>query len=306
MTEIERTSQADMRNAEAESVAVRGQWTAAAHPLTDLRRPDHGPRTAPSPSSKCWWSSPSSASSCQPGLRRRLQSIGSGQKAGSKRKSPTSSARLKRTKRSTVIIRRRILTSNPNCAAAIQQHFAKAFHGVTGIPKSFIPNGSRMTPAKALVFWLTSISKDPAHPFSAPTTDRQIFRFRQTRLVSGIPNRWGAGPVPQRSRLCSSRLCRPKREKFSLSLFDARGISSSLPSSLRAACPYLLEPWDVNNNGTLDAGTSGPKTNDLQTDCAETGIPPIPKNLRQPQFIPNHFSGFDGDLGGLGSVTATV
>lgn len=41
-----------------------------------------------------------------------------------------------------------------------------------------------MSPAEALVFWLTSISKDPAHPLSAITADRQsFFDFDNSRIT---------------------------------------------------------------------------------------------------------------------------
>jgi len=41
-----------------------------------------------------------------------------------------------------------------------------------------------MSPAEALVFWLTSISKDPAHPLSALTTDRySFFDFDNARIT---------------------------------------------------------------------------------------------------------------------------
>ncbi|HEY2826858.1 MAG TPA: type II secretion system protein, partial [Pirellulales bacterium] len=41
-----------------------------------------------------------------------------------------------------------------------------------------------MTPSQALVFWLTSISKDPAHPLSAPTADRvSFFDFDNARIT---------------------------------------------------------------------------------------------------------------------------
>ena len=147
--------------------------------------------------------------------------------------------------------------------------------------KNFIPNGGRMiVPAQALVFWLTSISKDPARPFSAPTTDRQmIYDFDKTRLVSGIPNSVGRLEVnQQRSRLCSSILCRPKRKEFPFVYMEARGYfghAIQTPGSSQILVPncypYLLEPWDLNQNGKIDPGTTGPPSKMSKSMAAETG-----------------------------------
>jgi prepilin-type N-terminal cleavage/methylation domain-containing protein len=52
------------------------------------------------------------------------------------------------------------------------------------IPSGNPPPYAPMTPGQALVFWLTSISKDPAHPLSAPTADRQsFFDFDNSRIT---------------------------------------------------------------------------------------------------------------------------
>ena len=53
-------------------------------------------------------------------------------------------------------------------------------------PGGFTPSNAKpMTPSQALVFWLTSISKDPAHPLSAPTGDRvSFFDFDKARTHS--------------------------------------------------------------------------------------------------------------------------
>jgi prepilin-type N-terminal cleavage/methylation domain-containing protein len=52
-------------------------------------------------------------------------------------------------------------------------------------PAGGSPSGAKpMSPAQALVFWLTSISKDPAHPLSALTTDRvSFFDFDNARIT---------------------------------------------------------------------------------------------------------------------------
>lgn len=82
-----------------------------------------------------------------------------------------------------------------------------------------------LKPAQALVFWLTSISKDPVHPLSAATTDRVSFfdfdNSRITRLnatasstnsisgsgwtvvpVTGSTPTWSQGPTPASAGSC--------------------------------------------------------------------------------------------------------
>jgi prepilin-type N-terminal cleavage/methylation domain-containing protein len=100
-------------------------------------------------------------------------------------------------------------TSSDATFKAFKLHLAKCFPRCD--PATELGSGSNLvpahlTPSQALVFWLTSISKDPVHPLSAnvDSTQRyQFFDFDKARLTSvdaTKPPGWtigtGAGAVP--------------------------------------------------------------------------------------------------------------
>ena len=72
--------------------------------------------------------------------------------------------------------------SKPTSVTAIKRHLAKAFDRcdpnaeVTAL-KNALPANTILYPSEMLVFWLTSMSKDPAHPISANVDSSQRYSF---------------------------------------------------------------------------------------------------------------------------------
>ena len=190
--------------------------------------------------------------------------------------------------------------SDPNCAAAIQRHMQHCFpRSNWDIEKNFFPNGGRMTPAQALVFWLTSISKDPARPLSAPTTDRQIiYDFDKTRLVSGIPNQVGGWTVTNNVPAYVPQFYVDQSGKNSPFVYmEARGYfghAIQTPGSSQILVPncypYLQEPWDLNQNGKMIRAPPALLEQDVQVDGSGNWQPSsYQKICRQSEVVPNCF-----------------
>jgi prepilin-type N-terminal cleavage/methylation domain-containing protein len=205
--------------------------------------------------------------------------------------------------------------SDPNCVATIQRHMQHCFpRSNWDTEKNFFPNGGRMTPAQALVFWLTSISKDPARPLSAPTTDRMVFfDFDKTRLVSGIPNQVGGWTVTNNIPAYVPQFYVDQSGKNSPFVYmEARGYfghAIQTPGSSQILVPncypYLLEPWDLNQNGKIDPGTTGPPQQDVQADGSGNWQPSsYQKICANPKSFQIISAGLDGSFGGQGLQTS--
>ncbi len=215
-----------------------------------------------------------------------------------------------------------INVADSDSAALLTRHLAKAFprcNPTTELNAAFTGlNG--LTPAQALVFWLTSISKDPARPLSAPTTDRQVlFDFDKTRLISSVAGQvggWsvsGTGASAILNRYVPQIYIDQSGKNSPFVYFEARGylghaINTSSPAYVPNCCPYLLEPWITNNHSpnSIVAGTSGPPQQDVQTDSTgwlPTSYQKICANPKSFQIIS---AGLDGVFGGLGQPVSGV
>jgi prepilin-type N-terminal cleavage/methylation domain-containing protein len=134
-----------------------------------------------------------------------------------------------------------------------------------GSPSGALP----MSPAQALVFWLSSISKDPAHPLSAPTDDRiSFFDFDNGRIsrlnttvsqsnsVSGSgwtvltgsfsPPTWSQGPTAATAG---------KYPKYNVGTYAPRDGSQQAYVYFEARC-YLLHAMFLSANPFPPAATS--------------------------------------------------
>jgi prepilin-type N-terminal cleavage/methylation domain-containing protein len=195
--------------------------------------------------------------------------------------------------------------ANPNSSVAqITRHLAKAFPRCDVAKElSYLPS-TKMTPAQALVFWLTSISKDPAHPLSAPTTDRNVlYDFDRTRLSSG------GWTVTNNIPAYTPQVYVDQSGKNSpFVYFEARGYfghaiqSPGSSQILVPNCyPYLLEPWDLNQNGKIDPGTTGPPQQDVLADSSGNWQPSsYQKICANPKSFQIISAGLDGSFGGPG------
>jgi prepilin-type N-terminal cleavage/methylation domain-containing protein len=210
--------------------------------------------------------------------------------------------------------------------ALVARHLSKAFPRCNVATEIAALPANSLTPAEALVFWLTSISKDPTRPLSAPTTDRQVlYDFDKTRLVvrksRGDPTKpggWyvsgsGASAVLQGYNLQVYLDQSGKNTPFAY--FEARGYlghavqvpnsplmlddnpSQSQPQNWY---PYLLEPWDINKSNSLDAGTNGPPQQDVQTDSSGWLPASYQKICANPKSFQIISAGLDGSFGGPG------
>jgi prepilin-type N-terminal cleavage/methylation domain-containing protein len=167
-----------------------------------------------------------------------------------------------------------------------------------------------LTPAQMLVFWLTSISKDPAHPISAPTTDREaLFDFDKTRLVSIVPGQVGGWSVSGTGAnailtYIPQVYIDQSGKNSPFVYFEARGYfghATQAPNSpliIPNCYPYLWEPWDNNKNGKIDPGTSGPPQQDVQVDGSGNWIPTsFQKICANPKSFQIISAGLDGIFG---------
>jgi type II secretory pathway pseudopilin PulG len=178
------------------------------------------------------------------------------------------------------------------------------FWDPTGVTAS---NAQPMTPAQALVFWLTSISKDPAHPLSAQTADRvSYFDFDNSRITrlnrtasatnsisgsawtvvtAGSPPSWVEGPT------AASPGSYPKYNPGTYAprdgnqqgyvYFEARCyllhalfLASKFPTTNPPSdVPYLARsaPWNTDGQVNLTAGSGFPPAYDVPIDTV-TGI----------------------------------
>jgi prepilin-type N-terminal cleavage/methylation domain-containing protein len=214
------------------------------------------------------------------------------------------------------------VSNDPNVKNQVVTFLAKAFPRCdVATEAAYVPNISASTTpiplsadnigAVELVFWLTSISKDPAHPFSAATTDRQsFFDFDKTRITSLDPSTATGWQVVGTTAKYTPGVYIPVNGKdkpylyFAARdyLFHAMRTSSTVPASV----PYLYEPWDTNGNGTLDAGNSG---KDIPT--SNNGSLVIPassdayaKMCASPKSFQIISAGLDGDYGTINTSTA--
>jgi prepilin-type N-terminal cleavage/methylation domain-containing protein len=212
-----------------------------------------------------------------------------------------------------------------NSVAALQRHLAKAFPRCNvNTELSYLPSNG-MTPAEFLVFWLTSISKDPARPLSAPTTDRQsLFSFDKTRLAlsprgnSALPPGWslsGSGASAVLNPYNPQIYYDQSGKNSPFVYFEARGYlghalqSVNSPSYMPNCCPYLQEPWITNNHSpnNIVAGTSGPPQQDVQTDSSGNWLPAsYQKMCANPKSFQIISAGLDGVFGGLGQPMSGV
>jgi prepilin-type N-terminal cleavage/methylation domain-containing protein len=167
----------------------------------------------------------------------------------------------------------------PASRPALQRFLAKAF------PRCDIATEMKAIPSmsgdQALVFWLTSISKDSAHPFSAVTTDRQsLFDFDKTRFNPSAGGWTISGSGPSATAVYTPQVyCPASGKQVQFFYFEARDYllhalysASTLPPNFNSPFPYLQDlsasgatsyPWDKNGNGKLDVGSSN---NDIPTD----------------------------------------
>jgi len=88
-------------------------------------------------------------------------------------------------------------------AAAIQLHLAHAFPHCNAANEIAAIPGGNLSPAQALVFWLSGFSPDPEHPISghygasSPLPLTPFYQFDTTRLLaSGTAVQVGNSPVP--------------------------------------------------------------------------------------------------------------
>ena len=97
--------------------------------------------------------------------------------------------------------------------------------------------------------------------------------------------------------------------------FEAQWLSrsrvqvTSSPAYVPNCCPYLLEPWNINNNSPniVDAGQSGPPTNDVQTDSSGNWLPAsYQKICANPKSFQIISAGLDGSFGGTGQAVSGV
>jgi prepilin-type N-terminal cleavage/methylation domain-containing protein len=192
---------------------------------------------------------------------------------------------------------------DPISVALVTRHLTKAFPRCNpAIEIAVMP--ASMSGANALVFWLTSITKDPAHPLSAVTTDRQtFFDFDKTRLspspggwtVSGTNVNW----IPQ--------VYIPQSGKTSpYYYFDARSYlqhslsSAAAPSGVPV--PYLLEPWDTNTaDGKLDIAAGKEVDLDSSNNMKPASFQALCANPKSFQIIS---AGLDGDYGTVATISS--
>ncbi|HZZ28316.1 MAG TPA: type II secretion system protein [Pirellulales bacterium] len=160
-----------------------------------------------------------------------------------------------------------------------------------------------MTAPQSFVFWLTSITKDPVHPLSAPTTDRQaFFDFDTARLsrVSATAPVWNVltltGPPAANIALVNNSLCpvynpgvyfpRDGNQQayvyfearcylfhalFQPSNYPPPSPPAPAPPLNNPPVPYLSQtaPWDLNANGKLDVGVPATSfTPEVTTDAS--------------------------------------
>jgi type II secretion system protein G len=163
----------------------------------------------------------------------------------------------------------------------------------------------KMKPAQALVFWLYGFSKDPTlpltgsgGPMSGGGSASPLFDFDRTRLIDPSTN---ATWVPPSS---SIPVYKGVDGKQAYVYMDAKSYflhSISVPTGTSLAdpvCyPYLLEPWDKNNNGALDHGTSTSPPNDMK----DSGGSVVPSEYQKICANPKSFqvisAGLDSDFG---------
>lgn len=214
--------------------------------------------------------------------------------------------------------------------ALISRHLTKAFGRcnvqveLAAIPRAdglySAPDATHpvMSPAQALVFWLTSISNDPAAPLSSKNTERQkLFDFDKTRLDTttvSTSNPLGINPAPPgwyifgtgnnaRAQYIPSYYKTQGGNGKAYVYFEARSyiVHAIDPSGIALGIvPYLQDGWDANRNNSLDAGQSGPPTNDVKTDAngnwSATSFANVCANPKSFQIIT---AGLDGDFGPL-------
>lgn len=233
-----------------------------------------------------------------------------------------------------------------NAQHPVFRHLAKAFprcdplQEVAYIPRAdgssvaagnYNANSPPMNPAQAMVFWLTSISKDPARPLSAPTTDRQsFFDFDKARIkISPVspptspPSGWQNVPGWQIVNISGTptALYNPVAyfpqdghgapyvyfkadtyfdHNFNLGTSpDLPAYDTTLPSSDggKGTCkPYISDTADKNGNGVLDnpEWDTAPPANSMD----RSEFQAICVNPKSFQLIA---AGLDGDFGGAGA-----
>jgi hypothetical protein len=223
--------------------------------------------------------------------------------------------------------------TDPNSVAIVARHLAKAFPRCNPTTEMmYIP--PQMSPAEAIVFWLTSISKDPTQPLSSSSPDRQsFFDFDRanTRLVAlnsrtavdwqpypdtatqqpALPAGWSTQMVSSTPKLVyTTAQYVPANGNgtpyvyFSASCYLFHAIGASPPKPV----PYLWEPWDTNVNGKLDAGTGSPTPNDFFADSSgnltSQSITTYQKLCAKPKSFQIIAAGLDGDYGTANVSTA--
>jgi len=190
-----------------------------------------------------------------------------------------------------------------------------------------------MSDDQALVFWLTSISKDPAHPLSAATADRQsLFDFDKTRLKATVSYVMSSSGPPLQTPLgnnvqagwrvdpsnafgsliyTSSQYIPVSGKDSPYHYFEAReyifhaaGPTTGGPAPNQPV-PYLLEPWDNATPGlqALSSGTPdvrlGPSNSVNATSMAD-----FQKLCANPKSFQIISAGLDGDYGTVDVTTA--
>jgi len=217
------------------------------------------------------------------------------------------------------------MSNDPNVKNQVVAFLTKAFPRCdVATEVAYVPNLSASTTpvplsadnigAVELVFWLTSISKDPAHPLSAATIDRQsLFDFDKTRITSLDPSKpagWQiVGTVPKYTPGVYIPVNGKDKPYLYFAardyLFHAMRPASANPTSV-SGVPYLQEPWDTNGTSGLDVGNGA---NDIVTASGNVLAIPVSsdsyaKLCAGPKSFQIISAGLDGDYGTVNPLAA--
>jgi prepilin-type N-terminal cleavage/methylation domain-containing protein len=187
---------------------------------------------------------------------------------------------------------------------------------------------------QALVFWLTSISKDPAHPLSAATADRQsLFDFDKTRLKATVSYVMSSSGPPLQTPLgnnvqagwrvdpsnafgsliyTSSQYIPVSGKDSPYHYFEAREyiFHAAGPTggpTPNQPVPYLLEPWDNATPGlqALSSGTPDVRLGSTPSNSVNaTSMADFQKLCANPKSFQIISAGLDGDYGTVDVTTA--
>lgn len=214
-------------------------------------------------------------------------------------------------------LRRFIAKAFPRCTAdteiaAIPRYDGSYPTAPTSSSAPFTSNKPAMTPAQALVFWLTSVSKDVTRPFSAPASvERQsFFDFDKTRFLDAQSfQAWS----PASNTVPVYQPVSGKNQPYYY--FAARDYiwhvigrgnpppdpPTNYPGQVWPV-PYLTWPtWDANSNGALDASSTGPELfTDTNGNLVLASFNALCANPKTFQIIS---AGLDGDFGAIPKTT---